>query len=268
MPARHCRAEMTAAERRRKMFASRRLARLQTGVYTLPATSMAMADNHPLNRGRLVHDGGRHPLRRFGTACLALALVCAGGAAGATPCFWQALPGAEVTLHCNRQPCTLTVSPDGRGETLEEAGITLRLRLYCDYFGDDRGPMAGVPAEEILLWMLPSSPWCACAGKIAARATDENGYTEFSGTFLAGGCVENLDLFVDGVFSTTIPLRINSPDFGVSSPCYVDAADLANLTMRLGHPERYTFCADFDESGSVDDSDLAYFAAALGRACP
>ena len=42
----------------------------------------------------------------------------------------------------------LTIQPDGGGETLEEAGINIRVRLHCD----ERGfSYVGVPPNEVVL---------------------------------------------------------------------------------------------------------------------
>lgn len=156
----------------------------------------------------------------------------------------------------------LTIDPSSSGETLAERGITIRIRIA----GVASGPWAGVPAEEILLY---NSALCLCpGGNIADHATDQDGRTEFSGTIRGGGCAGSLSLFVCGISMGTLPIKINSTDSGTASPCFTDASDLAALATKLGRPDLWDLCFDYNESGApVDASDVAYFANSLGAAC-
>lgn len=157
----------------------------------------------------------------------------------------------------------LTIEPDGSGETFAERGITIRVRVKCILTGYY---VVGFPAEKIVLY---APNLCICpGGNIADHATDENGYTEFSGTIRAGGCTNSLTLFVDGQFVTQLPIRINSTDTGVASPCYVDACEVAALAIKLGRPDLWSLCFDYNESGPpIDASDLAYLAHYFGATC-
>ena len=158
----------------------------------------------------------------------------------------------------------LTIDPAGSGETFEEMGISLRVRLRCEYSGLF---LVGLPAESIILY---STQLCTCSGwKPADAPTDENGWTSFSGTIRGGGCATHLSLFADGLGVAQIPIRINSTDMATASPCNVDASDLAGFAERLGRPESYSICFDYNESGppTIDASDLAFFASSLGSQC-
>ena len=157
----------------------------------------------------------------------------------------------------------LTINPACTGETFEEMGISLRVRLRCEFGGQI---LVGVPAEDIILY---SSQICVCSWKTADAPTDENGWTSFSGTICGGGCMTSLFLVVDGIFAANIPIRINSPDTATASPCHVDASDLGALAERLGRPESYNICFDYNESGppTIDAGDLSYFASTLGNQC-
>lgn len=123
----------------------------------------------------------------------------------------------------------LTIDPAGTGETLQDAGISLRVRLWCNCGGNDLGPIAGLPPEDVVLWnsglcepLHPSGP------------TDADGWTEFHGTLPGGGCRDALYLLVDGMAAGTVPLRTNSPDALPASPGGVDASDLSFFTASLG----------------------------------
>jgi hypothetical protein len=209
-------------------------------------------------------------------ALLALGLVAARAAhAQSGSCSWdipEVGPCAEVDLQFERrftgtyrpgEPYdVLTILPDGSGETLSQIGIRLRLRIRCCYFDRPLDPVAGFPAEEIVLY---DTHLCIAMPMHADRPTDADGYTEFTGTMAGGGCAESLMLYLDGSYAGTIPIRINSPDTGSASACLVDQSDLAAFAARLGNPAQYSICFDYNESGTIDASDLAFFAAALGK---
>ena len=156
----------------------------------------------------------------------------------------------------------LTIDPAGVGDTLEDVGISLRIRLTCACVGY---PLEGIPAQAII---LHSSDLCLCAPWTAASATDADGRTEFHGTLRGGGCATSLDLYVDGIYVVRVPIKTNSPDTQAASPCFVDSSDLAALAARIGRPSRYSICYDWNADGGVDSSDLAYLAAATDHACP
>ena len=163
----------------------------------------------------------------------------------------------------------ITINPAGTGETFEDMGITLRIRLLCVSTGtplDQGQPIVGLPPDQIVLF---SRSLCTCDWINPDRETDTDGWTEFSGTIAGGGCAEGLDLFVEGVFVDTIPVNINSTDVGITSPCHTDASDLVELAAKLGVPEEWSICFDYNESGppTIGASDLAFFASILGANC-
>lgn len=164
----------------------------------------------------------------------------------------------------------ITINPAGTGETLEDTGITLRIRALCVPIGaplDQGQPIVGLPADEIVLF---STSLCMCESKHPDHETDAEGWTEFTGTIAGGGCSQGLYLFVEGVYVDTIPVNINSTDAGTTSPCHTDAGDLAVLAEKLGVPEEWDICFDYNESGppTIDTGDLAFFAQHVGAACP
>ena len=129
-------------------------------------------------------------------------------------------------------------------------------------------PLAGVPAELIT---LSHEFLCTCAGgNIADAATDENGYTTFSGTLSAGGCVRSLQLRVDGIDVCQVAVATNSPDDFFAQPCVVGADEGAAISGIMGNPAAYTICFDLNEDGSVDATDWAIVASRywLGACVP
>lgn len=200
---------------------------------------------------------------------LAIAVLLACGtfeASGACECFEFGRFIRTVELATTRTD-VLTVNPAGTGETLADAGIRLRIRIVCTTGGENpviTAPLAGYPAEALQLF---SPALSGCAPWVASGPSDADGWVEFRGPFAGGGCVDHLQFFAGGELISSIPIRINSPDTGVSSPGIVDGGDLATLAAALGQPARYTICLDFNEDGLVDAGDVSCFTQALGAAC-
>jgi hypothetical protein len=159
----------------------------------------------------------------------------------------------------------ITIGP-AFGDTFAGTGITIRVFLKnCQ-----GQPLVGVPFQEIVLF---NSGLCICpGGNTADAATDLNGMTTFSGTIHGGGCVNSLQVFADGVGICSLAVKTNSWDALPSSPCFVDAGDLAALSARLGSSAippvgMYSICFDWNEDGFIDAGDVASFASPLGQSC-
>lgn len=110
---------------------------------------------------------------------------------------------------------------------------------------------------------------CLCpGGSFADAPTDTNGRTTFTGAIFGGGCVEQLDVYVVGIWLGTVPVRVNSPDS--NADCGVDSGDLVRFASHLGSREgepRYSFCFDFNADGGVDQSDLCILASVYSTVC-
>src|SRR5262245_5869343 len=120
----------------------------------------------------------------------------------------------------------VTIQPDGRGETFAETGISIAVVIK----GSAGQPFGNTPRQEIILY---NPNLCICpGGNIADVDTDIHGRTTFSGTISGGGCAQSLTVYMDGVPLGTLPVNINSPDTRASSPCFVDAGDVAALAAR------------------------------------
>jgi len=193
---------------------------------------------------------------------IALPPAVAGGDCGSCLGDLGYLFNAHIVF-ANPNGRVLTVRPDGNGDTLESLGISIALRLEC---GDYDPPLfvCDVPAAEMVLF---SSSLCFCEPWHADAASDSLGRVSFSGTPRAGGCARSIAVFVDGVAVGWIPLRVNSPDTRTASACSVDQSDLPALAAKLGRPDLYDFCFDYNDDGATDAGDLAAFAQALGNGC-
>jgi hypothetical protein len=179
-----------------------------------------------------------------------------------TACDFCEVIGPRTELAFYAPPgVALTIDPAGTGDRLEDLGITLSLRLVCPVSEWEIVPIGGVSAQEIVLY---DPRLCLVFPMTAARPTDAQGRTEFTGTFLGGGCTDRVRIYAGANFLVEVPLRINSPDSGTASPCAVDAGDLSAFASRLGVPSRYDFCFDYNDDGAIDGSDLSRFAMSLG----
>jgi len=191
-------------------------------------------------------------------AAAAITLGCVGVASADIVCADSSYCIVSFT---NPAKDRITISPNGNGDTFASTGITVQVFLKnCQ-----GAALVGVPAAEVVLF---NSNLCICpGGNIADAATDVNGRTTFSGTIRGGGCVTSLQVFADGVAICNTTIKTNSWDALPSSPCFVDAGDLAALATKLGLPMQYSICSDWNEDGFIDAGDVASFAQQLGAAC-
>lgn len=159
----------------------------------------------------------------------------------------------------------VSVAPNDEGETLAAAGITIRV-----YLKNCAGaPLVGVPASAIEI-ALDGSIVCACAGgNLADGPTDANGSTTFTGRIRAGGCGTSATVRADGVVIGTVPLQFNSADRGKPT-CGIDVHDLNPLIFQYGAKvgtAGYSVCADLNEDGVLDATDVAILATAWVSSC-
>ena len=169
------------------------------------------------------------------------------------------------------QSATLLVLPDGTGPALSaarafdgqlvDATVALALR---DYQGL---PIANFPAED--LWIESSDGglvFCA-GGQIADRSTDLQGKTVWALPLRAGGhsggpchVIVNAQRVTGGVDPA---LCFNSPD--VNGDLHVNLVDASAFAGMYFGP--YSLGGDLQFDGSVDLSDVAALARAMGVSC-
>jgi len=164
----------------------------------------------------------------------------------------------------------MVIDPQGTGTTFAGINAMIDVCITCNGV-----PLANLPADQVRI-THPGLVFCT-DGNIASGPTNASGCTSFTGALRGGGCTYGQDVFVEvGAFIAAIPITVNSPDLGSASPLFVDAADIAAFAGALGVPAAVApptaWCFDFAPappgSPPVDSSDLAYFAARLGMACP
>lgn len=155
----------------------------------------------------------------------------------------------------------VTIAPEG-AESFADNGVTIRAFLKnCQ-----GQPLAGIPASDVVLQQtLPLRGYfCICpGGNFADAATDQNGTTKFTGALRGGGCTDGLRVMAQGVQIGVVPVKINSPDrISSGGPCQIDSHDQASLQLgaEAGLSGNYGTCADLNEDGHIDLSDLAYLA--------
>jgi hypothetical protein len=180
------------------------------------------------------------------------------------PCPAGTILGSGVVLvdAAPAIPNSITIRPDGSGQTLASRGLTIEVCITCS-----GAPLVGLPAAAITL-AAPGLYVCSGGlGAIADAPTDAAGCTTFTGTIDGGGCSPALTVIAAGTPLGAVAVAVRSPDGPGVSPGYIDAGDLAyfaaSLPSAIGSPT-FNACVDFNADGFVDASDVAAFAAALG----
>jgi len=201
-------------------------------------------------------------------ATIALALL-ASPASAQPPCPVGTTLSATVTLvdAAPATPNSITIHPDGSGQTLASRGLTIDVCVTCS-----GAPLVGAPAAAVTL--SGGGVYICGLGAIADGPTDAVGCTTFTGTIVGGGCSAALDVTVGATLVGTVPVAIRSPDAAGVSPGYVDAGDLsffaAVFPSAIGSPT-FNPCVDFNTDGFIDAADLSWFASilgAIGTSCP
>lgn len=171
-------------------------------------------------------------------------------------------PGQFKNIFTITPSFSLVPPSDPRSESLAENGIAIKVVLR-DRVSD---PVAGF--NDIEIRVGAGGEFCSDFGPWRPETpTDSLGVAFFTGRVPGWGCVQELQVWVGGLFLNTVPVGFNSPDDLNRSSGFVDAADLAAFAAAFGNPAKYTICMDFNEDGFVDASDLAHFSNALGDAC-
>ena len=190
-------------------------------------------------------------------ACLACLTVPAGAQLG-------------VVSVCYDCPCpvsttgsgVLLITPEGRGDSLDDIGMALRISLIeCN--GD---PVGGFPFDD--LWLLPSSPNVVFATPFFAAAnTDANGETYWTGPVAGGGWMDangpdQTRIAVTGYeILPEIVLSFVSPD--ISGDLKVDLMDVGSFALDWNGG--WTFRSDLNADGVLDLVDIGVLATHFGE---
>lgn len=171
---------------------------------------------------------------------------------------------------------TLLVVPDGSGPTLysshtstgavADGTITVQLLDTGGY------PVVGFPADRMRLdWRTGTYARCD-NGTIAARSTDADGYSLFTGPMHAGGWSYDVCLvdvywnwgFSPMTASTGFGLHVNSPD--INGDLVVDLLDVPPFAADY-YESNGAFRSDLHRDGRVDLADIAVMATHIGARC-
>lgn len=173
-----------------------------------------------------------------------------------------------------------TVGGAGLACPAADAGLLPAIAVHVANFAGN--PIPGVPRCDF--WLIDCDPvndLILCGGAQSTAAdfdTDANGDTVMRGPVAAGGwgggCVQGLSVVVQGLViadpatgcSTELCLPITVRSTDMDGDLVVDIVDLALFGLAWP-PNPYVFCADFNDSGSVDLPDLATFALHFGHTC-
>ncbi len=180
---------------------------------------------------------------------------------------------SETGQSCS--PMMLNICPFGDMENIFESCTTAiedthYVYIYVrDVLGNG---VAGIPGSDYWLGACDSQyDLCLCAEPIVADyITNDEGYTEFSGTIAGGGCVNSGGIYiaVQGKIIQEagctgydcVDMIIKSPD--LTADCQVNLSDLSafGLTYTLSSGDTdYNSCADYNDDDSVNLSDLSFF---------
>jgi len=188
------------------------------------------------------------------------------------------LPYAEVSV-ATEGPLSLLSTPDGSGLPLTQAfdstgqsvDGTITMTLYDDAppWGN---PVAFFPAEDIWLEDLNGIMVNCLGGTNPDGNTDANGTTFWTGVLYAGGHVEPVGgnqlairVMGDYIEGGDLPdFRLNSAD--LNGDLMVNLTDVALFSMGYFGPYAYT--NDLHWDGTINLSDLAELARAVGAECP
>ncbi len=197
------------------------------------------------------------------TLILALPIVAAANIPDLSNCHAE-MPDGPL-------PRYLMVTPSGMGPALSEGRID-----GGDYFSavitltlanEDGDPIALYPAEDV--WLMDECGAMAyCALAIPDGPTDENGQTDFTGPYAAGGhmpadCLIEVLLGGSPLWEPGLELRFNSPD--INGDLAVNLSDITVFTQALGE---YDWAADYNFDGVINLSDIARMTQSIGFGCP
>ena len=177
----------------------------------------------------------------------------------------------------------VTISPEGFAPFFNVNGVTeadglpdIDIRVYLRNCNGT--PIAGMPAAEIVIY---SPDVCFCAGgNEADAASDAEGCARFTQQLRGGGCARVLEVWAGGVFigelrdANGVAIWTNSGDFAHmgTTPCQVDASDLALFATQLGRSALVPWprgpCFNFNlYGGNVSADELVFMSQWMGEKC-
>jgi hypothetical protein len=205
---------------------------------------------------------------------LAAAFLAVGANAGAEPC--TGIPDLDFSIvrQSHQGWATLLVLPDGSGFPLTAArtpdGLVVDATIHLTLVDHCNGlvPVVNFPREDMWLDTVGGGLALCRGGSIADANTDQDGNARWSQPLSGGGWDDGICLvMVNGVAlgaGTGLTLNFNSAD--LDGNLSVNLTDLALFVQDYFGP--YAFRSDLARDGTLNLSDLAVMAAAMGKSCP
>lgn len=189
---------------------------------------------------------------------------------------------SEISHTCTPDPMRLNLCPAGDWDLISEGcgGTDDRIDVWARNWLHEG--VEGVPPTDFWLGACdPAAELCVCEnGFLADAPTDENGYTCFSNSIFAGGCVLGGGIYIaiqghlvmdwpECVETTCLDVIIKSADY--NGDCDVNLTDLAHLAGSYnrcaGEPD-FNPCCDSNDDDCVNLSDFAWLGAHWHHHCP
>ena len=186
---------------------------------------------------------------------LALALVC--DAIAAT------IPDLGPS-HATAASGKIEVAPDGSGPSLSSRGLTITLTVL----DAANNPVVNYPFQDMYVWNPPGeSGFNMClGGAVASLNTNASGTTYFEGPFYAGGCTQQLQVYLSGVPldpAVSPPLDIAVVSADLDGDLDVDVTDLTMVPGGFAHlflNEGYDYQVDLNLDDAENILDVVRFA--------
>ncbi len=170
-------------------------------------------------------------------------------------------------------PVSVFTLPNGAGKALSEAklqaGGEVDATINVELLDAAGNPIFLYPFEDMWVETTLGGLIACNGGTVADASTDINGQTTFSAAFYAGGSSggEQAVVVVNGtsLVGSNLDILFNSAD--LNGDLQVNLTDtVAFVPLYTGGA--YDYAVDFYYDGTVNLSDLVFYAGGLNTACP
>ena len=190
---------------------------------------------------------------------------------------WAGVPdlvNSEITIPDGVASAHMSNTPLGGGSSFDEAygvGGAVDATITLLLIDLDGNPIFLFPLADLWLETNQGSLQYCNGGTVADGSTDVNGETTWSNALFAGGYTlpgEATRAMIAGApLVSTVPISHNSPD--ISGDLQVNSTDNTFFAQLLF--ENYTnnplFAGDYDNSGTINLTDITLYTRAIGDVC-